>query len=143
MTKQITVDETDHKILYHLQQNARISFADLAKVLPLSASATRERVQRLHDLGVIKKFGIEIDYKLFGLDLEVFIQIKVFQGQLSNFLTVIKTFNEVKEAYRITGEQNVHLKVLLKGSLQLQSLIDKLMKYGDTTTSVILSKIVF
>jgi Lrp/AsnC family transcriptional regulator, leucine-responsive regulatory protein len=141
MKNDSTVDEIDLKILISLQHNARLSFADLGREISLSPSATRERVQRMEESGVIKKYAIELDYKSLGYELEVFISVKVFHGQLSLFLKIIKDFKEVKEAYRITGEQNVHLKVILKDRIHLQEFIDELMKYGDTNTSLILSKL--
>ncbi len=141
MKDESMVDELDWKILSILKNNSRISFADLGREINLSPSATRERVQRLEENGVIKKYAIELDYKLLGYDIEVFITVKVFHGQLALFLKIIKDFKEVKEAYRITGEQNVHLKAILKDRLHLQGLIDELMKYGDTNTALILSKL--
>ena len=135
------VDVLDFEILDVLKVNSRLSFADIGRKIKLSPSAVRERIQKLEDTGIIKKYGIELDYKQLGFDLEAFILLKVFHGQLKNILTIITDFPEVKEAYRITGNQNVHLKVVVKNQLSLQKLLDQLMVYGDTNTSLILSRI--
>ncbi len=134
-------DEVDIELLDVLNENSRMSFANLGRKINLSPSAVRERIQKLEDTGIIKKYGIKIDYKQIGYDLEAIILLKVFHGQLKNLLTIITTFPEVKEAYRITGNQNIHLKVVVKNQLYLQKLIDQLMIYGDTNTFLILSEI--
>ncbi|MFC5046680.1 Lrp/AsnC family transcriptional regulator [Aquimarina hainanensis] len=135
------VDDIDIAIINILEKEARASFADIARRLTLSPSAIRERVQRLEDHGVIRQYQIALDYKQLGYDIEAFILVKVFHGKLQSFLRVIKTYKEVKDAYRITGNYNVHLKVILKDRMHLQDFIDHIMVYGDTHTSLILSDI--
>lgn len=135
------VDSIDEQLLVILKDNSRLSFADLGRRIELSPSAVRERVQRLEDSGIIKKYDIQIDTKKLGYGLEAFILLKVFPGQLKNVIENITDFPEVKEAHRITGEHNLHLKVLLKDQFSLQQLLDKLMVFGDTNTCLILSEI--
>lgn len=136
-----TVDEIDLSIIESLKENSRLSFADIGRTINLSPSATRGRIQKMEDRGVIKKYDIQIDYTLLGYGIEAFILVKVFHGQLKTFLNVIHSFQEVKEAHRITGSQNVHLNVIVKNQMHLQKLIDRLMAFGDTNTFLILSKI--
>ncbi len=135
------VDEIDLKLISFLQKNSRRSFADLGKLISLSPSATRGRVQKMEDNGIIKKYDIQLDYKQLGYDVEAFIMIKVFQGKLKFFLNVINDFSEIKEAHRITGNMNVHLKIIVKNQLHLQKVIDQLILYGDTNTFLILSQL--
>lgn len=135
------VDAVDKRLLDLLKDNSRLSFADLGRKINLSPSAVRERVQRLEDSGIIKKYNVQIDYKKFGYDLEAFILLKVFQGQLKHVIKKITDFPEIQEAHRITGNQNLHLKVVVKNQLCLQKLLDQLMIFGDTNTFLILSEI--
>lgn len=135
------VDSVDEKILGILKANSRLSFADLGRKINLSPSSVRERVQKLEDTGIIQKYDIKIDHRKLGYDLEAFILLKVFQGQLKQVISKVADFPEVVEAHRITGEHNLHLKVLVKNQLNLQQLLDKLMVYGNTNTCLILSKI--
>ena len=134
-------DAVDMQILGFLKGNSRLSFADLGRKIHLSPSAVRERVQKMEDIGIIKKYDIQIDNSKLGYGLEAFILLKVFPGQLKGVLKKIKEFPEIKEAHRITGNQNLHLKVLLKDQVDLQNLLDKLMVFGDTNTFLILSEI--
>jgi Lrp/AsnC family leucine-responsive transcriptional regulator len=135
------VDTIDEQLLDILKDNSRLSFADLGRKINLSPSSVRERVQKMEDSGVIKKYSIQIDNKKLGYDLEAFILLKVFQGQLKHVIEKITDFPEIKEAHRITGNQNLHLRVLIKNQLSLQKLLDQLMVYGDTNTFLILSEI--
>lgn len=135
------VDDLDKSILNVLKADARLSFAEIGRKIHLSASAVRERILKMEDTGLIKKYSIAIDYAQLGYDLEAIILVKVFHGKLQAFLKLVPTLSEIKKAYRITGNQNVHLKVVLKNQLHLQQLIDQLMPYGDTHTLLILSEV--
>ncbi len=135
------VDDIDEQLLDILKDNSRLSFADLGRKINLSPSTVRERVQKLEDIGIIKKYSIQLDNKKLGFDLEAFILLKIFPGQLIHVLKKIKKFKEIKEVHRITGSQNIHLKVVLKDQLELQKLLDQLMVFGDTNTFLILSEV--
>lgn len=136
-----TVDEIDDRIINVLQLNARLSFAEIGRKVGLSPSAARDRVQKLEDNRVITGYGLLVNHRLRGYDIEAFISVKTFHGKLKPFLSVLKTYPAIRKAYRITGGQNVHLEVVVKDRLQLQELIDQIMQYGDTSTQLILSEV--
>jgi Lrp/AsnC family leucine-responsive transcriptional regulator len=135
------VDSTDLKLLGILKENSRLSFADLGRKINLSPSSVRERVQKMEEEGVIQKYNIQIDNKKIGYDLEAFILVKVFPGKLKYVIDKVKEFPEITAAHRITGNQNIHLKVVVQNQVSLQKLLDKLMQFGDTNTFLILSEI--
>jgi Lrp/AsnC family leucine-responsive transcriptional regulator len=135
------VDSTDLKLLEILKGNSRLSFAEIGRKINLSPSSVRERIQKMEDEEVIKKYSIEIDNKKIGYDLEAFILVKVFPGKLKYVIDKVKEFPEITAAHRITGNQNIHLKVVVQNQVYLQQLLDKLMQFGDTNTFLILSKI--
>jgi len=135
------VDDLDRQLLDILNKNSRLSFADLGRKVNLSPSAVRERIQKLEENEVIQKYNIQLNNKKLGNDIEAFILLKVFPGQLKHVLEKINDFKEIKEAHRITGNQNIHLKVVVKNQLCLQKLLDQLMVFSDTNTFLILSKV--
>jgi Lrp/AsnC family leucine-responsive transcriptional regulator len=135
------VDDLDKQLLDILKDNSRLSFADLGRKINLSPSAVRERIQKLEEFEVIQKYTLQLNNKKLGNDLEAFILLKVFPGQLKHILKKINNFQEIQEAYRITGSQNIHLKVVVKNQLNLQKLLDELMIFSDTNTFLILSKV--
>ena len=135
------VDSIDHKIINELKQNSRASFADIGRKIHLSPSSVRERVQKLEETKVIKAYSLQVDYAKLGYGLEVIIILKLFSGKIKLFITDVNQFSEIKEAYRITGSQNIHIRAVLKDQLHLQQFIDTLINYGDTMTHLILSEI--
>ncbi|MBU3013077.1 Lrp/AsnC family transcriptional regulator [Polaribacter vadi] len=135
------VDKIDTEIIKVLMKNSRQSFAEIGRIINLSPSSVRERIQKLQDIGVIKNYTLNIDNHKLGYGLEVFIMLKLFTGKLNIFMKDINTFPEIKESYRITGPYNIHMRVVLKNQLHLQQFIDKMINYGDPTTHLILSEL--
>lgn len=135
------VDLIDHKIITLLKLNSRQSFAEIGRHINLSPSSARERVQKLQDIGIIKKYTLTVDNYKLGFGLEVFVMLKLFTGKLAIFMKNINTFPEIKESYRITGPHNIHMRVVLKDQIHLQQFIDKMINYGDPTTHLILSEL--
>jgi len=135
------IDDIDQAILRELKVDSRLSFAEIGRKVKLSPSAVRDRVIKMEDIGLIKKYSIELNQKLLGNDLAVFIWVNVHHGKLKAFLKIIPQISEIQKAYRITGNQNIHLKVLLRNQIHLQNVIDQIMPYGDTQTMLILSDI--
>ena len=136
------LDKVDVQILGLLKKNARESYAEIGREIGLSASSVRERIQRLTDSGVIHKFTIELNQEQLGFELEAFILIKLFSGKLKKFISIVNQFDEVQKSYRVTGNENVLMKVALKDQKHLQGFLDKIMVFGDTTTLMVLSEIV-
>lgn len=135
------IDAIDRKIIDILKVNSRIPYAEIGKQIFLSPSSVRDRIKKLEDSGVIKGYTLRLDQHLMGNNLEVFIMLKIFSGKFKTAMAEISTYPEVKEAFRITGQHNFHLRVALKDQLHLQQFIDKLVNFGEPTTHLILSRI--
>lgn len=135
------LDSIDHKIINRLKDNSRASYVEIGRQIGLSPSSVRERIQKLEDLGIIKGYRLELDTKKLGFGIEVLIMLKLFSGNLNVFCSELGKFPEIIEAHRVTGSHNISMKVILVDQLHLQEFIDKLLRYGDPTTYLILSKI--
>jgi Lrp/AsnC family leucine-responsive transcriptional regulator len=134
-------DKFDRQILDLLKKNARESYAEIGREIGLSASSVRERMQRLTDTGVIKNFTIEVDQSRMGYSVEAFVLIKLFANKLKPFIAIVNQFEGVEKSYRVTGNQNVLMKVALKDHKHLQDFLNRIMVFGDTTTYLMLSEI--
>ena len=134
-------DELDLKIIDSLKTNSRLSYAEIGKEIFLSPSSVRERIKKLEDTGVIKGYSLRVNQTLLGNSLEVFIMLKIFSGKLKAALVEIESYAEVKEAYRITGQHNLYIRIALKDQLHLQQFIDRLVNFGEPTTHLILSRV--
>jgi Lrp/AsnC family leucine-responsive transcriptional regulator len=134
-------DELDLKIIDSLKTNSRLSYAEIGKEIFLSPSSVRERVKKMEDSGLIKGYTLRLNQSLLGNNLEAFIMLKIFSGKLKAALVEIESYAEVKEAYRITGQHNLYIRIALKDQLHLQQFIDRLVNFGEPTTHLILSRV--
>ena len=136
------LDEKNWRIVAELQQNGRISFAELGRRVGLTLPAVAERVRKMEDAGVITGVRAEIDPAKIGLPIAAFIRISVAGDVLSRITKTVREMPEVLECYRGTGSDSFTLKVAAESVEDLESLIDKLAPFGTTSTSIVLSTLV-
>lgn len=135
-------DDLDWKIIELLQLNSRLSYAFIGRKIGLSASAVAERVQRLEDTDVIKGYSVVINPKKVGLPLSAYISISLNSNNFSTFLNSLCEFPEVVQCSRVTGNDCLIMKCNLMDSAHLETVIDRLAKFGNPTTLVVLSDII-
>ena len=110
------MDAIDRKILMALQKDATISVADLAAKAGLSQTPCWKRVQRLEASGVIKKRVAILSPEKIGLGLTVFVQIETGDHSdvwLNRFATTLSAMPEVMEIYRMAGDVDYMLRVVV------------------------------
>ncbi|MBD0779081.1 Lrp/AsnC family transcriptional regulator [Maribacter sp. ANRC-HE7] len=136
------IDPINWSILGCLQKNARESFASIGRKVGLTSPAVAERVKKLEDLGVITGYKAFLSHTLTGHQLKAIITLRAFMGKLKPFLEMVKNYDEVINCYRVTGNENIVMEVVLKDQFHLERFIDKLIQYGETRTHIILSEVV-
>ncbi|MRX65118.1 Lrp/AsnC family transcriptional regulator [Maribacter luteus] len=136
------IDELNWRILGCLQENARESFASIGRKVGLTPPAVAERIKKLEDLGIIKGYKTFLSHTLTGHQLKAIITLKAFMGKLKPFLEIVKGYDEVINCYRVTGNENIVMEVVLKDQFHLERFIDKLIQFGETRTHIILSEVV-
>ncbi|QLG46241.1 Lrp/AsnC family transcriptional regulator [Costertonia aggregata] len=138
----IKIDSINWEILKRLQQNARESFANIGREVGLTAPAVAERVKKLEDLGVLEGYTAKVSHSKTGHQLKAIITLRAFMGKLKPFLEMVSTLDEVLNCYRITGNENIIMEVVLQDQFHLEVFIDKLIQYGETRTHIILSDVI-
>lgn len=133
------LDQIGWNILKELQQNARIPFAELGRRVGLSTPAVAERVRNMEDAGIILGYRTEVDPMACGYNVKAFIRVNVAGEKLQHFIELAKKRPEVLECHRVTGAESFIVKVAVTDMQHLESVIDSLMPYVATTTSMILS----
>lgn len=136
------IDNLSWQILESLQKNARHSFAEIGRKVGLTSPAVAERVKKMEDSGIIKGYKAQVSYHKTGHQLKAVITLRAFMGRLKPFLEKVKEFKEVINCYRITGNENIIMEVVLYDQSHLEEFIDKLITYGETKTHIILSNVV-
>jgi Lrp/AsnC family leucine-responsive transcriptional regulator len=136
------MDALNWKILKCLQENARQSNAEIGRVVGISSPAVSERIKKMEDVGVINGYKTIVSSYEVGYQLKAIITIRAFMGKLKPFLTKVKSFDEVLNCYRITGNENFVLEVMLKNQKHLEQFIDQLISYGETKTQIVLSNVI-
>ena len=136
------LDNIHTKILNALQSNARISNTQIATSVGISSAAVAERIKKMEDCSVISGYHAKVNPRMLGHGLRALITVRAFMGRLQPFLHKIKTYDEVVNCYRITGNENIVMEVFFKDQLHLELFIDELISYGETKTQIILSDVI-
>ena len=138
----MNIDSLNWNILNCLQENARMSNAEIGRRVGISSPAVNERVRKMEDAGIINGYKMVVSPFETGYQLKAIITLRAFMGKLRPFLEKVKTYDEVLNCYRITGNENFVMEVVLKNQKHLETFIDQLISYGETKTQIVLSHVV-
>ena len=110
------MDGIDRKILAVLQEDASLSVADIGSRVGLSSTPCWKRIQRLEQDGVIQKRVAIVDQDRIGLGVTVFVSIETgdhSQDWLTRFAKTVEAMPEVMEFYRMAGDVDYMLRVVV------------------------------
>ncbi|MEK6228015.1 MAG: Lrp/AsnC family transcriptional regulator [Actinomycetota bacterium] len=138
-TGEIAIDATDRLLLGELQEDGRMSLAELGRRVGLSAPAVAERLQRLEGAGAILGYRAQVDPRALGFSLSAVIRIRPAPRELRKVADVVRDTPEVVECHRITGEDCYLMRVHLRDVEHMEEVIDRFAVYGQTTTSIVQS----
>lgn len=133
------LDGIDRQLINALTENSRISTADLARLVGLSAPSVSERMKRLEEADIIQKYTIKISPEALGLPISVWLKIRPMPGQLQKIIDILKNLQEIVECDRVTGEDCFLAKAHVQTVQDLEALIDEIIPYAMTNTSIIQS----
>ncbi len=133
------LDNYGRKMLKELQENARLSVAELGRRIGLSPTATAERLRQMEEVGVIRSYSVDVDMEALGLEVMAFIRMSCGGTNYHRVIDFIKTLEEVRECHHLTGGDDLLLKVTTTSMADLEALIEALLPYGTPVTSLVLS----
>lgn len=134
-----SMDDIDCEVLAELQANARIAFAELGRRVGLSTPAVIERVRRLEDHHVITGYRAVVDPAKVGLPVRAFVKVTVAGDKLQKFAALVRELPEVLECHRVTGAESFMVQIAVQDVRHMETLIDSMMPYVATNTSMILA----
>lgn len=134
-----SIDKIDRKILQELQQDATLSLAELAERINLSPTPCWKRIKRLEQDGFITARVALVNAEKVGLDVSVFVHIKTRYHNsewLKLFARNIIDYPEVAECYRMSGEYDYLLRVVVKDIQSFDRFYKTLVNNVDGLTDV-------
>lgn len=133
------LDLVNVRLLRELQRTPRLPIAALARRVRMSAPAVAERVRRLEEDGVIAGYRMDVSPKALGLPVAAYVRIRPAPGLLENIAELAQRTPEVVECHRITGEDCFLLKVHVSEIDRLETILDRFLAFGQTTSSIVQS----
>ena len=128
------MDKTDKKILDLLQSNAGLSTAEIAEAVGLSTTPCWRRIQKLEKEGIILKRVALLNREKLNLGIDVFVAVKTSQHNLewlAEFSRKGGEFREVVEFYRMAGEYDYLLRVVVPDIPAFDSFYKRLVQTKD------------
>ncbi len=128
------MDSIDRKILARVQEDATVSIADLAATVGLSTTPCWRRLRKLETAGVIKRRVALVDPEKVGLGLSVFVSIRTNRHGIEwmeKFTRAVTKLPEVVEFYRLAGENDYLLRVLVRDIPSYDDFYKRLIRIAD------------
>jgi Lrp/AsnC family leucine-responsive transcriptional regulator len=137
------VDEIDRSLVAALVADARASFAQLARLVGLSAPSVQERVRRLERRGIITGYYAAVDQRLAGLGVTALVGIhQTESAELADVAERLAGVVEIEDCFFVAGDNAFVVKVRVPDVAALESTIGRLQRIdgiAQTRTTVVLS----
>jgi len=133
------LDAVNVEIIRQLSTDPRMAMKELARRIGMSAPSVTERVQRLHEGGVIRAARLDVDQRALGLHLTAYVRVRPMPGALPKVAQLARATPEVVECHRVTGEDCFIMKVFAADVADLEAVLDEFLTYGNTTSSIVQS----
>lgn len=120
------IDELDRKILRIISQNARIPFKEVAENCGVCRAAVHQRVQKMTDNGVIIGSAYQIEPKMLGYQLCVYVGLTLEKGSMyKSVCDELDKIPEVVEAHYTLGAYSMLIKLFAKDDQHLLHLLNE------------------
>jgi Lrp/AsnC family leucine-responsive transcriptional regulator len=137
------VDPIDRRLIELLRENARLSYAELARQVGLSAPAVHERVGKLEASGIIRAYRAVIDPEAIGLGVTALIGIvKAGDEDIDDAVAALRELPEIEACYFLAGEESFLVQARVSRIAELEQLVVRLHRLpavASTRTAIALS----
>ncbi|HNI45187.1 MAG: Lrp/AsnC ligand binding domain-containing protein [Chitinophagales bacterium] len=119
--KNYDLDNLDLQILSILMDDSRVTYSQIGKALFVSPGTVHVRVQKLEQMGVIKRQQIVVDYEKLGYDVTAFIGIYLQKSSLyEEVVTELQAMHEVVSINYTTGNYSMFVKIICRDTNHLK-----------------------
>jgi len=124
MSKELKMDDVDHKILDLLVEDTRIPFTDIAKKLYISAGTVHIRVKKMEKIGIIKGSSLILDWKKLGYTFTAYVGLLINNSsQIKYIIERLKKIPNITVAHVTSGRFNIYLKIRAKSTTHAKNII--------------------
>ncbi|MEM7334782.1 MAG: Lrp/AsnC family transcriptional regulator [Chloroflexota bacterium] len=134
------LDEIHWKILFLVQKDARLSYAEIGKRIGLSAPAVAERLKKLEEGGIIRGYHAQVDPDFLGLTFMGIVNIQNTKRDSAKIIQLAKEIPEVLSCDVITGSNNYVIRVAATSRGHFSRVINQFLEHGLTTSSIVLDR---
>jgi Lrp/AsnC family leucine-responsive transcriptional regulator len=131
------LDAIDRRLISLLVANARSPVAELARTVGMSSPSVADRLRRLEESGVIRRYTLDIDPVALGYTLEAIVRVRPMPGQLRHVETLLKEIPEFIECDKVTGDDCFVARVVLRNIGHLDKILDRVTEFAETNTAII------
>jgi Lrp/AsnC family leucine-responsive transcriptional regulator len=131
------LDAVDRRLIRLLAANARVTVADLARQVGMSSPSVADRLRRLEDAGVIRRYTVEVDAAALGYTLEAIVRVRPLPGQLRRVEQLLADIPEFIECDKVTGDDCFVARVVLRTIGHLDEILERVTEYAETNTAII------
>jgi len=133
------LDRVDRELLRLLELDARTPNSELARSVGVSAVTVADRIARLRDIGLIKRFTVDLDPGKMGFETAAIVHFEPNTAYNSGDVSKIASHPAVRSCYKITGDALLLLVLRVRDSRELNSVLIEFNEHGRTHSSLILT----
>ncbi|MFJ1298895.1 Lrp/AsnC family transcriptional regulator [Pseudomonadota bacterium AL_CKDN230030165-1A_HGKHYDSX7] len=131
------LDGVDRRLVQALTGHARTSVADLARQVGMSAPSVADRLRRLEESGVIRRYTVDIDPVALGYSLTAIVRIRPLPGQLQRVERLITEIESFIECDKVTGDDCFIARLVLRSISELDAILERVTEFAETNTAIV------
>ena len=146
----MALDSVDKKIIRCLQDNSRMNASAIGEAVNMSVSAVIERIKKLENSGVIKKYTVCLNEEKLGNDVLAFVEVSTEQYKYNEVIIGVQEFvrncPQILECHVVTGNSDILLKVVTESTKSLEKILNNLKEVKGvsyTRTAIVMSTLKF
>lgn len=133
------LDEAGAEILRALQENARVSFAELSRKLGMSAPAITDRVRKMEEAGIISGYHARVNPAKVGFPVTALVHLITSQEHFPAVITLARETPELRECHRVSDGDAFVLRFAAASGADLDRVVSAFSHFGPVRTWVVLS----
>lgn len=133
------LDDAGVEILRALEDNARISFAELGRKVGLTGPAITDRVRKMEEAGIIAGYHARVNMAKIGLPITAYLRLVAPREHYQSIIALARDIRRVRECHHVNGDDAFLLKVVAASEADLEETVAEFRSFGEIRTSVIVS----